>query len=294
MASNPEPRVGDKPLAVIFGATGLAGRHLVKRLAARGFKGLCLSRRAPPFPYEVPPGFSWATLNRDLALPAARVWFSLAPISALPALMADLAGPWPRRLLALSTSGLLFKAASPDPRERDLARDLERAEKATRLFCEARGIVWTLFRPTLIYDPGRDRNISAIVVFIRRFRFFPIIRPGAGLRQPLHADDAAQALVAAIDAPQARDALFDLPGGETLSYREMVCRCFEALGRHPRLLELPPGFPQAALRLGLRRAARLERMNAALTLDPAPVRNALGLTGRPFRPEFPNSGREKD
>lgn len=294
MAPNPESGAGDKPLAVIFGATGLAGRHLVKRLAARGFKGLCLSRRAPPFPYEAPPGFSWATLDRDLALPAARVWFSLAPISALPAIMADLAGPWPRRLLALSTSGLLFKAASPDPRERDLARDLERAEKATRLFCEARGIVWTLFRPTLIYDPGRDRNISAIVVFIRRFRFFPIIRPGAGLRQPLHADDAAQALVAAIDAPQARDALFDLPGGETLSYREMVCRCFESLGRHPRLLELPPGFPQAALRLGLRRAARLERMNAALTLDPAPARNALGLTGRPFRPEFPRPGREKD
>ena len=208
--------------------------------------------------------------------------------------MADLAGAWPRRLLALSTSGLLFKAASPDPRERDLARDLERAEKATRLFCEARGIVWTLFRPTLIYDPGRDRNISAIVFFIRRFRFFPIIRPGAGLRQPLHADDAAQALVAAIDAPQARDALFDLPGGETLSYREMICRCFESLGRRPRLMELPPGFPRAALRLGLTRAARLERMNAALTLDPAPVRNALGLTGRPFRPEFPHPGRGED
>ena len=110
----------------------------------------------------------------------------------------------------------------------------------------------------------------------------------------MHADDAAQALVAAIDAPQARDALFDLPGGETLSYREMICRCFESLGRRPRLMELPPGFPRAALRLGLTRAARLERMNAALTLDPAPVRNALGLTGRPFRPEFPHPGRGED
>ena len=294
MAPNLEPRAGDKPFAVIFGATGLAGRHLVKRLADRGFKGLCLSRRALPPRYEVPPGFSWATLGGGLTLPAATAWFSLAPISALPALMANLAGPWPQRLLALSTSGLMFKAASPDPRERDLARDLARAEKATRLFCEARGIVWTLFRPTLIYDPGRDRNISAIVFFIRHFRFFPIIRPGAGLRQPLHADDAAQALVAAIDAPQARDALFDLPGGETLSYREMICRIFESLGRRPRLVELPPGFTQAALRLGLSRAARLERMNAALTLDPAPVRDALGLTGRPFHPEFLNPGRGED
>ena len=28
-------------------------------------------------------------------------------------------------------------------------------------------------------------------------------------------------------------------------------------------------------------------MNMALTLDPAPVREALGITCRPFRPEFP-------
>jgi len=31
----------------------------------------------------------------------------------------------------------------------------------------------------------------------------------------------------------------------------------------------------------------LERMNMDHTLDPAPARDALGITWRPFRPEFP-------
>ena len=34
-------------------------------------------------------------------------------------------------------------------------------------------------------------------------------------------------------------------------------------------------------------AASLERMNMDLTLDPAPAREVLGMTFRPFRPEFP-------
>ena len=33
--------------------------------------------------------------------------------------------------------------------------------------------------------------------------------------------------------------------------------------------------------------ASLERMNMDLTLDPAPAQAILGMTCRPFRPEFP-------
>ena len=35
-------------------------------------------------------------------------------------------------------------------------------------------------------------------------------------------------------------------------------------------------------------SAILERMNMALTLDPVRVREQLGITSRPFHPEFPD------
>ena len=293
MTTDIESRRGGKPFAVIFGATGLVGRYLAQRLADRGFAGLCLSRDTTPPPHELPPGFSWDAVPEEgsLKIPASATLFSLAPVPALPALIARITGG--DRIIALSSSSAHFKLKSPDPDERNLAEALGRAEKEVRSLCQDRGIAWTIFRPTLIYDPGRDRNVSAIAAFIRRFRILPIVRPGIGRRQPIHADDVAQAMVAAQHTPGARGARFDLPGGETLIYREMVRRIFESLGRRPVLLHLPLGPARVAFHVwqtvtrSRYSAASLERMNVDLVLDPAPVRKALGLELRPFRPEFP-------
>ncbi len=195
-------------------------------------------------------------------------------------------------MIALSTSGVISKAESSDVNERGSARTKWQAEREIQRLCRNGGIAWTIFRPTLIHDPGHDRNISAVAGFIRRFGAFPIVWPGAGRRQPIHADDVAQAMVAALDAPCARDALFDLPGGETLTYREMVRRIFRSLGRRPVILYLPLSLARIAFYLwravtGARVSpAILERMNVDLTVDAGPVRNALGITCRPFHPEF--------
>ena len=45
MTSHIDNEVGGKPYAVIFGATSLVGRYLLRRLAQSGFTGLCLSRK---------------------------------------------------------------------------------------------------------------------------------------------------------------------------------------------------------------------------------------------------------
>ena len=291
MMPDTDHKVDAKPFAVIFGATSLVGRHLARRLSEGGFEGVCLSRRKGRGWYETPPGFAWQTLCAEdrLSVPASAVLFSLAPIPALPALLGRTTGP--DRLIALSTSSVYFKAESSDPDERRLVQALKRAESEVESLCAARTIAWTIFRPTLVYDPGHDRNITAIAAFARRFGVFPVAWPGTGRRQPVHADDVAQAMTAAASVPEARGAIFDLPGGETLTYRTMVRRTIRSSGRRPFLLYLPLGL--ARLAFGAWRAATgaeysaaaLERMNMDLTLDPAPVGQALGIACRPFRPE---------
>ena len=291
----PDGDPGSKPpFAVVYGATGLAGRQLMEALGRRGFEGLCLSRRSRPAPHGLPPGFSWKPLREeeDLCVPSTAVLFSLVPISALPALLERTGGG--SRLIALSSSSVRFKAESSDPWERRQAQALSRAEQEVRRLCRNRGIVRTIFRPTLIYDPGRDRNVSAIAAFVRRFGFFPVVRPGIGRRQPVHAADVARAMAAAVHAPRTRDALLELPGGETLTYREMVCRIFESLGRRPVLLPLPLGLARTGFHVWRTltgtpySVAGLERMNADLVLDPEPLQDALGIVCRPFLPEFPD------
>ena len=295
-------KLGARPYAVIFGATSVVGPHLARRLAERGFEGVCFSRRERPAQYGMPSGFAWQTISEGdrPSVPACAIVFSLAPISALPALLGRTTGA--DRLIALSTSSVYFKAESSDPDERHQAQTLKRAETEVRSQCADRAIAWTIFRPTLVYDPGHDRNVTAIAAFVRRFGVFPVAWPGTGRRQPIHADDVAQAMVAAARVPEANGAIFDLPGGETLTYRTMVRRTIRSSGRRPILLYLPLGLARVAF--GAWRAATgaeysaasLERMNMDLTLDPAPVRETLGITCRPFRPQPPiprRTGRDR-
>ena len=270
----------------------MIGRHLVRRLTERGVTGQCLSRRSAPAPQEVPCDFSWLAFSGEgeLRVPDAADLFSLVPIAALPPLIARMTGG--RRLVALSTASVTYAAGSSDSAERAGSEEVRRAEEDVGRLCRERGIAWTILRPTLIYDPGRDRNVSAIAAMARRFGFVPVAWPATGRRQPIHADDVAQAMVAALDAPGAVDAILGLPGGETLTYRDMVRRIFRSLGRRPVLLYLPLGPARLAFRVWLTltgagySAASLERMNMDLTLDPGPAREVLGMTFRPFRPEF--------
>ena len=239
--------------AVIFGATSMIGRHLLRRLSEQGATGQCLSRRSSPVPQETPQGFSWRILPAKGALsaPADADLLSLAPIAALPPLLARTTGG--RRLVALSTTGVTYKAQSPDPAERAEAEAVRRAEEEIGRLCRERGIAWTILRPTLIYDPGLDLNVSAIADAARRFGFVPVAWPATGRRQPIHADDVAHAMVAALDAPGAVGRILDIPGGETLTYRDMVRRIFRALGRRP----------VSALPAARARPARLSRVAQA-------------------------------
>ena len=269
----------------------MIGRHLVRHLTDRGVTGHCLSRRSAPSPQEVAQGFFWRVLSAEgeLRVPDTADLFSLVPIAALPSLIARMTGG--RRLVALSTARVTYTAGSSDPAERATSEEVRRAEEDVGRQCRERGIAWTIMRPTLIYDPGRDRNVSAIAAVARRFGFVPVAWPATGRRQPIHADDVAQAMIAALDAPGAADAILGLPGGETLTYRDMVRRIFRSLGRRPILLYLPLGPARVAFRIWLTltgaaySTASLERMNMDLTLDPGPAREVLGMTFRPFRPE---------
>ncbi len=292
MSSDADNMLSQKPYAVILGATSLVGRYLAERLSVMGYEGLCLSRRTEPVPYILPGGFSWHTVRAEenICIPASATLFSLIPVVALPALLKRITGG--NRLIALSSSAFFFKAQSPDPKERKSAFAIARAEKKVELLCQDRKAPWTVFRSTLIYDPGHDRNITAIAAFAKRYKFFPVVYPGKGLRQPIHADDVAQVMVAVSNDARTHNRFFDLPGNETLTYHEMVSRIFRFLGQRPVILYLPLSLARALFYVwqkltGMQYSnASLERMNQALTLDPEPLQQLLNIRYKRFPPNY--------
>jgi uncharacterized protein YbjT (DUF2867 family) len=135
--------------------------------------------------------------------------------------------------------------------------------------------------------------VSDIARFVRRLGFFPVAGAGRGRRQPVHAADLAAAALAVLDNPATFDRAYDLPGGETLSYCEMVGRIANGLGREARILHVPLPLLRAGLALARRlpglghlTPAMAERMNEDLVFDPTAARKDFGYDPRPFR--FPD------
>jgi len=282
-----------QPLAVmVTGATSQIGRFLLPRLLAQGHAVHALSRNPPAAAGQ---GIVWhqADLRQGL-VPAidAQCVIHLAHLALLPPLLANFRPALPlRRVIAFGSTSRFSKEASPDPREQAVALELAQAEQAVIAACESLGADWTLFRPTLVYGCGLDKNVTVIVEFVRRFGFFPLVGGGKGLRQPVHADDLATACLLSLDNPASFNRAYNLSGGETLSYRQMVERIFERLGKKPRLLDIPLPALQAVMRIAalLPRyryfsSAMALRMNQDLCFDHGQASRDFGFLPRGFEP----------
>jgi nucleoside-diphosphate-sugar epimerase len=128
-----------------------------------------------------------------------------------------------------------------------MVNKLKKAEEDLQAFCTNRHIDWTIFRPTMVYRLGRDKNVTTIARFIKRFRFFPLVGTGDGLRQPVHAEDLALACLDAIDNPKTFNKSYNLSGGEILSYRDMVNRVSLHIGAKCRIIHIPLPLMRFAL-----------------------------------------------
>lgn len=216
-------------------------------------------------------------------------WICAAPIWVLPEhfTLLELCGA--RKVVAVSSTSRFTKNHSSDPEEQIIARRLAESEERLKNWAGKTGVEWIILHPTLIYGNGQDKNISEIARFIRRFGFFPVFGKAQGLRQPIHYDDVAAACVSALLVTHVKNRSYNITGGETLTYREMVSRIFAALGRRPRLLTVPlwvfrisVAFLRRLPRYRLWSTAMAERMNRDLVFDHAEAARDLGFNPKRF------------
>lgn len=276
---------------IVLGATGMVGRFLVDRLVGAGVETIAVSRRAQsPRPHVkwITADFTNLNLGADQS---ARVAFNMGPIWKLPGALPALCNAGVVRLVAISSTSRFTKTTSPIKSEREVVDWLIEGEAKTQAYCEERGIAWTILRPTVIYAEGQDRSITRLANLIRRFRMLPVAGEALGRRQPVHADDLAGGAIAAAVSAAAVNRSYNLPGGETLTYRAMCERIFEGLGYRPRIISVPPqiwrlGLSGATLLMPGITTAMGSRMAEDLTFDPTDAKRDFGWHPRGFRPDF--------
>jgi len=274
---------------LVTGATSQIGRCAVDRLRESGTDVAVISRTEPKGGAVA--GVTYLECDfRDPHLNFSVDFSSLlhvAGIWLLPPHIGQFHQMGLRRLVCFSSTSIYVKRGSSSGAERDLVRRTLEAEASIERQCAALGVEWTILRPTLVYGVGMDRNISRAVRFIRRFGFYPLALNATGLRQPVHAGDLAAVALRAIDEPSAAGKTYDVGGGETLAYREMIGRIFDALGMTRRFITLPfLEYAAAAAGAVLRKpeitGEMVRRMRFDLVCDNRPAFEDLDYRPRPF------------
>jgi nucleoside-diphosphate-sugar epimerase len=276
--------------SLVIGATGLVGGYIIEHLVRAGERPFALSRSR-----QARADVDWFPGDLEkpdtLKFPPFTTLYSTADASLLPAALPYLFNPALKRAIVFSSTSVITKLDSEVIAEREMLRGLADAERKIVAACEQNNIDWTILRPTLIYAEGRDINITPLSRLIRRFGFMPLVGGAPGLRQPVHAEDLAIGAIASASSPAAANKFYALPGGETLSYREMIGRIFDGLRKPRRTISVPPSlwkagfalakplFPNANVAMGT-------RMMKDMTFDPTPAIRDFGWKPRGFKPVF--------
>jgi nucleoside-diphosphate-sugar epimerase len=268
--------------------SGQLGDALLPRLPDDFGEVLALSRQPRP----ARPRVAWqaGTLEELGAVPegVSRI-LSLGPLDAF-ADWVRRAQPEAPRIVAIGSTGVVDKRDSPDAREREQARRLAAAEASLFDYGRERSLAVTVLRPALLYGNGRDRSLSRLAEFARRWRLLPLPASARGRRQPTHVVDVARAVLACLEANPSFGRGFDLPGGETLPFDQMVRRALAQWAPGARVLRLPDlAFRAGGVGAGLfGRGEGLEgwlwRLARDQLSDPAGAQDAFGYTARGFVP----------
>jgi NADH dehydrogenase len=142
----------------------------------------------------------------------------------------------------------------------------------------------TILRPSLVFGP-EDDFFNRFAAMARVSPVLPLVGGGTTRFQPVYACDVAEAVVAALERPEAQGKIYELGGPAVLSFRELMELMLAEISRRRVLVTLPWALASmAALFTGLlpkpqltRDQVKLLRKDAIVTPG-APGLAQLGVT----------------
>jgi len=266
----------------VLAATGRLGQALISRLRSEGHDVVAVGRD-PAKLAQLPAGIELrvadfadrAALAAALA-DAGRV-VSCANAAHVPAILAALPAALPERLVLMGSTRRF--SSVPDA----TAEHVRRAEALLARL----PVPSVILLASLIYGAGGS-VVDGLAARLRRSRFLPLPGGGRSLVQPVHIDDVAAALVAAIVRDEAPGAPIIVAGPQPISYGAMVQTIAHGIGR-PVVILAVPGWLFAGLgRLlgiipglaGL--GGSLRRLVEDKAYDVGEMRRRLGVAPRAF------------
>jgi uncharacterized protein YbjT (DUF2867 family) len=224
---------------LVLGGSGFLGGYVLREAARRGHEAVALARS--PHAARTVQGHGAQAIDGNLddagrldeALAAARCE-ALVCLASLgrghgPGIVAAAEDAGIPRAVFVSTTAV---TTSLDPPTKHVRLDAEQQIRAC-------GLDWTILRPTMIYGAPGDRNLSRLLRLLSHAPVLPVPGNGQCLHQPVHVEDVASAVLAALQRPAAIGALYNVAGPEPLPFAELLSTCVRSVGSRTRLVPIP-------------------------------------------------------
>jgi uncharacterized protein YbjT (DUF2867 family) len=270
----------------ITGGTGNTGQALLRLLASddtfRDARITCLCRpggrgeRLLPFGVKIAGGDASSAESLRKVYQGEPTVIHISSIFHTGAVLEGCRGM--KRLIAVSSTRVFSKTW-------DRAREIEAAERAVAMS----GVPATILRPTMIYGTSEDRNVSKLIRFVRKWPIVPLPGGGKSIFQPVHVDDLAGCVLAALKTPSSAGKSYDVPGGSAHTLREIVGIIAGILGRKVLTVPFPLGLASTAVAFQEKllphpfiRLEQIERLREDKRYDWSETAKGLGCAPRPF------------
>jgi NADH dehydrogenase len=241
-----------RKVATVFGGSGFIGRYVVKRLAERDYivrvavrdPEAALFLKPMGVPGQIVPLGVSVTDDAGVAaaVAGAEVVVNLVGIlhETRKATFKAVQGEAPGRIgRAAAASGaravVQLSAIGADPASPSAyARSKAEGEQAVRAAFPAA----TVLRPSIVFGP-EDGFFNRFAALARFVPALPLYGGGETKFQPVHVGDVADAVMAALDRPEAAGRTYELGGPRVYSFRELLAYILTVTGRSRLLLPLP-------------------------------------------------------
>ena len=98
----------------------------------------------------------------------------------------------------------------------------------------------------MIFGTPGDRNIARLIRFVHRSPIIPVVAPGA-LQQPVHVEDVAAAVTAALASPAAVNQAYNIAGRTPMTLEEIVRTVVRLAGLRRLMVRMPVAPVRAAV-----------------------------------------------
>jgi nucleoside-diphosphate-sugar epimerase len=288
--------------ALVTGATGFVGSHLVDALLRAGWQVTALARspakaatlieqgvQVVAGDLHLEPALQQAIEGQDIVYHVAGAVAARSEAEFMKAnrdgtrnLAAAAEAHGSQRFVLISS----LAAGGPSPRGAPLdgsetprpVTAYGRSKLAAEEVVRSSQLAWTIVRPPIVYGP-RDREVLKLFR-LGRAGLAPVFGSGDQELSAVHAADLASALLAVGTSDRTVNRTYNACHPEIFSSAEFARGIGAAMGRPLRLLKIPGGVGRAVLRL-TEASARVTRQTTILTVDKANEFFQPAWTGNP-------------